>query len=316
MLQAIADPTGSSTRGRSARRLPPADCSPAGRRVGRARRPLLAVPEGQKIPWFGPPMSPTSMATARFMETWAHGLDVAEALGLEPNPPTASKHVAHLGVRTRDFAFAMHGLERSGRGVPGGAIAPSGETWDWGPEDAAQRVTGSAYDFCLLVTQRATATTSTCTPTAPTPTSWLDIAQAFAGPPGRAAIPRADDNDPRRQLLRLLRRPALGDARDARGRSARLPHRRLPRRADDVDPRHGPVKDPSLGYAHVRQAGRGQPRPGPRERGQDRRQRRRPQPRRAGRDAARGRPGLGSNRVAHVEGDDLRRSRSASTTMR
>ena len=31
---------------------------------------------------------------------------------------------------------------------------PSGELWTWGPEDAAQTVTGSAYDFCLLVTQR------------------------------------------------------------------------------------------------------------------------------------------------------------------
>jgi mycothiol maleylpyruvate isomerase-like protein len=36
------------------------------------------------MPWFGPPMSPTSMATARFMETWAHGLDVYAALGIDP----------------------------------------------------------------------------------------------------------------------------------------------------------------------------------------------------------------------------------------
>ena len=32
--------------------------------------------------------------------------------------------------------------------------APDGGTWAWGPEDAAQRVTGPALDFCLRVTQR------------------------------------------------------------------------------------------------------------------------------------------------------------------
>ena len=42
---------------------------------------LRDVPAGEKLPWFGPPMSPTSMATARFMETWGHGHDVAEGLG-------------------------------------------------------------------------------------------------------------------------------------------------------------------------------------------------------------------------------------------
>ena len=33
-------------------------------------------------------------------------------------------------------------------------MAPSGELWEWGPVDAEQSVRGSAYDFCLLVTQR------------------------------------------------------------------------------------------------------------------------------------------------------------------
>ncbi len=65
---------------------------------------LRAFPAGRKLPWFGPPMSPTSMGTARFMETWAHSLDVAEALGVPPEPNDRIRHVAHLGVRTRDFA--------------------------------------------------------------------------------------------------------------------------------------------------------------------------------------------------------------------
>ena len=68
------------------------------------------LPAGQKMPWFGPPMSPTSMATARFMETWAHALDVYDAARRSnPRSPTGSRHVAHLGVRTRNFAFSVHG---------------------------------------------------------------------------------------------------------------------------------------------------------------------------------------------------------------
>ena len=54
-------------------------------------------------------MSATSMATARFMETWAHGLDVHEALGVEPPVSDRIRHVAHLGVRTRGFSFAARG---------------------------------------------------------------------------------------------------------------------------------------------------------------------------------------------------------------
>src|SRR5258705_8113257 len=42
---------------------------------------LASIPPGHRIPWYGPAMSPASMATARLMETWAHGLDVADALG-------------------------------------------------------------------------------------------------------------------------------------------------------------------------------------------------------------------------------------------
>ena len=72
---------------------------------------LRAYPDGQRMPWYGPPMSATSMATARFMETWAHSLDVYAALGVEPEVSDRVKHVAHLGVRTRNFSFVSHGEE-------------------------------------------------------------------------------------------------------------------------------------------------------------------------------------------------------------
>ena len=95
------------------------------------------------------------MATARFMETWAHGRDVADALGVELPPDDRVRHVVHLGVRTRGFAYANRGPRAAGRRGPGRADrCPRGEVVEHGPADAAGAVTGSAYDFALLVTQR------------------------------------------------------------------------------------------------------------------------------------------------------------------
>ena len=76
----------------------------------RLHEALLTVPDGRKLPWFGPPMSAASMATARLMETWAHGLDVADALGVKRPATERLRSIAHIGVRTRDYAFAVNNL--------------------------------------------------------------------------------------------------------------------------------------------------------------------------------------------------------------
>ncbi len=151
---------------------------------------LLDRPAGEKLPWFGPPMSATSMATARFMETWAHGLDVADALGVQVGPSDRIRHVVHLGIRTRDFAFAVHGLAPPVEEFRVELVAPSGEVWCHGPEDAAQAVRGPAYDFCLLVTQRRHRDDLDLTATGADAGRWLDLAQAFAGPPGNGRRPQ------------------------------------------------------------------------------------------------------------------------------
>lgn len=145
---------------------------------------LNDVTDGRKLPWFGPPMSAASMATARLMETWAHGLDVADALGVARIPTARLRSIAHIGVRTRDFAFAVHGLPAPSEEFHVELRAPDGSTWSWGPEDAAQRVTGSAEDFCLLVTQRRPRSELNVHADGADAAKWLTIAQAFAGPPG------------------------------------------------------------------------------------------------------------------------------------
>ncbi len=145
---------------------------------------LPRVADGRKLPWFGPPMGATSMATARLMETWAHGLDVADALGVTRRPTARLRSIAHIGVRTRDFAFAINGLPAPDEPFLVELHAPDGTTWSWGPGDARQRVTGSAEDFCMLVTQRRPRTELDVTAEGVDAQRWLTIAQAFAGPPG------------------------------------------------------------------------------------------------------------------------------------
>jgi uncharacterized protein (TIGR03084 family) len=70
-----------------------------------ARRNLVAVyadlDPRARVPWFGPSMSAASMLTARLMETWAHGQDIADALGAERQPTDRLRHVAHIGVAAR-----------------------------------------------------------------------------------------------------------------------------------------------------------------------------------------------------------------------
>ncbi|KAA1249006.1 TIGR03084 family protein, partial [Mycobacterium simiae] len=145
---------------------------------------LLAVPDGCKLPWFGPPMSASSMATARLMETWAHGLDVADALGVIRPATERLRSIAHLGVRTRDYAFVVNNLAPPASAFRVELRGPGGDTWSWGPADASQRVSGSAEDFCYLVTRRRALNELDVTAVGEDAQRWLEIAQAFAGPPG------------------------------------------------------------------------------------------------------------------------------------
>lgn len=158
-------------------------------RDGRAALAAALTAATGKLPWFGPPMSPTSMVTARLMETWAHGQDVYDALGVEHEPTARMRHVAHLGVRTRGFAYLVNGRTPPDDDVRVELTAPSGELWTWGAPDAAQRVTGPAPDFCLLVTQRRNRADLALVAEGSDADAWLDIAQAFAGPPGKGRPP-------------------------------------------------------------------------------------------------------------------------------
>ncbi|MCF8589746.1 TIGR03084 family metal-binding protein [Gordonia liuliyuniae] len=150
---------------------------------------LVAVPDGVKLPWFGPPMSPSSMMTARIMETWAHGLDVADALGVVPEPTDRLRNVAHIGVRTRDFAYLVHGRTPPTDPFRVEVTAPDGQIWTWGPPEASNIVRGSALHFAELVTQRRALADLDLELIGDDAVEWASIAQCFAGPPGPGREP-------------------------------------------------------------------------------------------------------------------------------
>lgn len=143
----------------------------------------------QRVPWFGPDMSVLSKATARLMETWAHGQDVADAIGVQREPTDRLKHIVHIGVRALPYAYSVRKMDVPSEPIRVEVQSPSGELWTWGPEDAANVVRGSALDLALVVIQRRHRDDTSLEATGPVADEWLSIAQAFAGPagPGRKA---------------------------------------------------------------------------------------------------------------------------------
>jgi len=159
---------------------------------GRFER-LIAVLAGMemkaRLPWYGPMMSARSFATARMMETWAHGQDIYDFLGRRRPTSGRIRNIAHLGVGTFGWAFINRNLP-----VPEPAPyvelqAPSGETWIWnGPPSEENYVRGSAEEFCLVVTQRRNVS-DTRLRYAGSAALWLPIAQCYAGLPEEPPAP-------------------------------------------------------------------------------------------------------------------------------
>lgn len=199
-LERKGDPMGEHLR--RGRETTPSELLEWWRRAGAAMADAArAKAPDSRIPWFGPPMALTSFVSARLMETWAHGQDVFDALGEAREPTDRLRHVAHLGVRARPFSYLVRGLDPPLGSVRVELLAPSGDSWVWDEEDeeaAASRggtrrrasVTGHALDFCLVVIQRRHVDDTSLEVEGRDAREWMEIAQAFAGPPGPGRAPR------------------------------------------------------------------------------------------------------------------------------
>ena len=235
----------------ASRRRP--SCSPAGGPAG-PPWPRRCAPRrrARRVPWFGTAMSPPSMATARLMETWAHGQDVADALGVTARADAPACGTSrYLGVpHARPLLRRPRPAGADGAG-PGRAVAHRTATlWTFGPEDAAdRRRPARRWTSACWSPSAATAPTSRSWPTGPVADEWLDVAQAFAGPPGagRRTRRRAAGMT---ALLRIGNASGFYGDRFAAwremldGGAARRADRRLPGRADHADPRPRPAGGP------------------------------------------------------------------------
>ena len=134
-----------------------------------------------RISWYGPDMSARSFATARLMETWSHAQDIFDALCIRRKNHARLKHVAHMGVTTFNWSFIIRKHKVPSITLRVELEGPSGELWEWGRPDAAEKVWGSAEEFCLVVTQRRNLKDTQLKYQGENVTKWLAMAQAFAG---------------------------------------------------------------------------------------------------------------------------------------
>ncbi|MCP2336101.1 TIGR03084 family metal-binding protein [Actinomadura rupiterrae] len=150
---------------------------------------LAAVPEDGTVPWLVNPLPPAILACAGIMETFAHGQDIADALGVRPERTDRLIHLVGFAILVRDFGYQAHGLTPPAEEFRYEITSPSGQAWDFGPEDAEQRVSGPAEDFCLLVTRRRHPADLAIRVSGAEAERWLGIAQAYRGPAGQGRLP-------------------------------------------------------------------------------------------------------------------------------
>lgn len=144
---------------------------------------LGGVDPDRRIPWYGPPMRASSFAVARLMETWAHGVDVADALGERLPATDRLFHIADLGVRTFSWSFRNRDMDVPDERVRVALRGPSGAVRVWNDEHSAS-ITGPVEEFCLVVAQRRNVADTHLVMEGGLARRWMEVAQVFAGPPG------------------------------------------------------------------------------------------------------------------------------------
>ena len=159
-----------------------------------ARSEALLAFEGldpeTRLPWFGPPMKASSGVIARLMETWAHGHDIADALGITRTPTDRLFHIAELGVKTFSWSYLNRGMEVPAERVRVALRGPGGTTRVWN-DTMSNSITGPVDEFCLVVAQRLNYLDTSLVIEGEVAESWIEVAQIFAGPPGPGRPPAA-----------------------------------------------------------------------------------------------------------------------------
>jgi uncharacterized protein (TIGR03084 family) len=144
---------------------------------------LGACDPKQRLPWFGPDMGVRMFTTARYMETWAHGGEIYDLMRVARSHTDRIKSIATIGMKTFGWTFVNRGLEVPGAPPYVHLVAPSGALWEWNEPSDSERISGDAVDFCHVVTQGRNIADTPLEVVGEVATSWMAIAQCFAGGP-------------------------------------------------------------------------------------------------------------------------------------
>ncbi|MBU2531822.1 MAG: TIGR03084 family protein [Alphaproteobacteria bacterium] len=158
---------------------------------------FAAADPKRRVKWAGPDMSARSSITARLMETWAHGQEIYDLLGIKRIDTDRSiRNIAHLGVNTFGWTFVNRG-EAAPQPMPYVELAaPSGAMWTFGERSEAESVKGRADQFCQVVCQTRNIADTELEVRGPVATLWMSRAQCFAGPPKNPPAPGSRCPDP------------------------------------------------------------------------------------------------------------------------
>lgn len=140
-----------------------------------------AVDPKMRVKWAGPDMSVLSSITARLMETWSHGQEIYDLLGVVREDRDHIKNVVVIGNNTFGWTFVNRGEE-----VPEDKpflklTAPSGEIWEFNEPSDSNFIEGSASEFCQVVTQTRNIKDTNLKVEGDIASNWMAVAQCFAG---------------------------------------------------------------------------------------------------------------------------------------
>ena len=137
----------------------------------------------KRVKWAGPDMSVRSSITARHMETWSHGQEIYDQLGVIRNDADHIKNIVIIGINTFGWTFMNRSLEVPNEQPKLILESPSNKTWEWNSNNKKDSIIGKASEFCQVVTQVRNIKDTNLIVNGDIAKKWMSIAQCFAGPP-------------------------------------------------------------------------------------------------------------------------------------
>ena len=134
-----------------------------------------------RVKWAGPDMSARSSITARLMETWAHGQEVYDVLGVVRKNGDRIRNIVVLGNNTYGWTFKVRGEAAQEPRPHLRLTAPSGEVWLYNEPSESELIEGLAEEFCQVVTQTRNIGDTALKVVGANARNWMAKAQCFAG---------------------------------------------------------------------------------------------------------------------------------------